>query len=52
MLLFETHTSLSDFKTFVIFNINNFYELYIGIRQRMKHVYGSCKNDDDDILFY
>jgi hypothetical protein len=49
MLLSETYLiSLSDFKTFAIFNISNFYELYIGISQRIKHVYGSCKNDDND----
>ena len=42
--------SLSDFKTFVIFNLSNFYEMFIGIRLKLKRLYSSCKNEDDDFL--
>jgi hypothetical protein len=41
--------SLSDFKTFVIFNITNFYEMFLGIRQKLKRLYGSSKNEDESI---
>jgi hypothetical protein len=41
--------SLSDFKNFVIFNLTNFYEMFLGIRQKLKRLYGSNKNENVNI---
>jgi hypothetical protein len=40
--------SLSDFKTFVIFNLSKFYELYTGIKQKFRNMFRSTTIDEDD----
>jgi hypothetical protein len=39
---------LSDFKTFIIFNLSNFYELYINIRLKLESLCSSSSKDNHD----